>query len=70
MKHSINLEQHIKKISQYIWKVKFTIFQNLNWNLKRSRCFRGIKIRYDLFNNLVGYRDIMQFHINSTRESR
>ena len=68
-----NLKKSVKKsLSEkicYTLKLTLTVFQNY-WNSIRVRRLRERNSRYDLFNHLGSYRDIMQLQISFGCERR
>ena len=52
-------ETNIEDFSQYIWKFKLIVLENHHWNTISTRRLWRIKLCYDLFNHLWGYRNIM-----------
>ena len=63
------LLQTLEEFSKYVRKFRLAVLQNHHWNRTRTRYLWQIKDRYDLFNHLKSYRNIMQFQISSTKEN-
>ena len=58
------------EFSWYAWKFNLKVLQNHHWNPIRPRHFLQIKVRYERFNQLGNYWNIMQFQISPRKISR